>query len=139
MTAEFTVAVHALVYLLHKNTVVSSQELAENICTNPARVRKVMAKLHKAGLAQSSQGKGSGYHAMENSAEISLDAVRQALNELPISLDWHSGDVDKKCLIASGMGAVMDNLCARMNDSCRSMLAATTIGDINQMIFKKEE
>ncbi len=31
MTAEFTVAVHALVYLLHKNTVVSSQELAENI------------------------------------------------------------------------------------------------------------
>ena len=34
MTAEFPLAVHALVYLLHTNRVTSSQELADNICTN---------------------------------------------------------------------------------------------------------
>lgn len=49
MTSEFAIAVHALVYLNHKGETVSSEALAENICTNPARVRKVMAKLKKAG------------------------------------------------------------------------------------------
>ena len=47
MTSDYCVAVHALVYLNHKAKVLSSEELAENICTNPARVRKVMAKLKK--------------------------------------------------------------------------------------------
>ena len=37
MTSDYCVAVHALVYLNHKAKVLSSEELAENICTNPAR------------------------------------------------------------------------------------------------------
>lgn len=35
MTSDYCVAVHALVYLNHKAKVLSSEELAENICTNP--------------------------------------------------------------------------------------------------------
>ena len=50
MTSEFSVAVHALVFLNHKGTTYSSEGLAENICTNPARIRKVMAKLKKVTL-----------------------------------------------------------------------------------------
>ena len=49
MTSEFGMAVHALTFLNHKGEMVSSEVLAENICTNPARVRKVMAKLKRAG------------------------------------------------------------------------------------------
>ena len=47
MTSDYCVAVHALVYLNHKAKVLSSEELAENICTNPARVRKVIGKAEK--------------------------------------------------------------------------------------------
>ena len=39
MTAEFALAVHGLVYLYHRGEMVTSEELAQNICTNPARVR----------------------------------------------------------------------------------------------------
>ena len=49
MTSEFGIAVHAMVFLHHKGDMVSSEVLAENICTNPARVRKVMAKLKRGG------------------------------------------------------------------------------------------
>ena len=45
MTSEFGIAVHAMVFLHHKGDMVSSEVLAEPICTNPARVRKVMAQL----------------------------------------------------------------------------------------------
>ena len=44
MTSEFTIAVHALVFLNHKGETLDSETLAENVCTNPVRIRKVMAK-----------------------------------------------------------------------------------------------
>ena len=138
MTAEFTLAVHALVYLLHKGSVISSRELSENICTNPARVRKVMAKLHRAGLVEARHGQGSGYITKPENDRLSLDRVIDAIGENPVSMNWRSGDIDMQCLIASGMGDIMKDIYSSMNDSCRATLASVTIGDINSMIFDKE-
>ena len=56
MTSEFSVAVHALVFLNHKGGYLPSELLADNICTNPARVRKIMAQLKKAGLPETRHG-----------------------------------------------------------------------------------
>ena len=60
MTGEFAVGVHALVFLNHKKTVVSSEMVAENVCTNPARVRKILASLKKAGLVSTKEGLDGG-------------------------------------------------------------------------------
>ena len=75
MTSEFSVAVHALVFLNHKGTTYSSEGLAENICTNPARIRKVMAKLKKAGLVETKEGIDGGYHCIEETDQISLHTI----------------------------------------------------------------
>lgn len=139
MTAEFPLAVHALVYLLHKNQLVSSQELADNICTNPARVRKVMAKLNRAGLSEVSRGQGSGYLTRPDAAHITLSEILSALGEEAISMSWASGSIDMDCLIASGMGEIMDGLYARLNEACRLKLSEVTIGSINNRIFKESE
>ena len=61
MNSEFTIAVHALVFLNHKRESVSSDKLAANICTNPARVRKIMGKLKKKGLISTKEGVVGGY------------------------------------------------------------------------------
>ena len=45
----FNLAVHALVCLSHSGRSLSSEALAENICTNPTRVRRVLAGLKKGG------------------------------------------------------------------------------------------
>ena len=79
MTSDYCVAVHALVYLNHKAKVLSSEELAENICTNPARVRKVMAKLKKAGLVTTRTGTDGGYQLTADPAQLTLDVVADAL------------------------------------------------------------
>lgn len=139
MTAEFSLAVHALVYLLHKGTVASSRELADNICTNPARVRKVMAELHRDGLVDALHGKGSGYRTRPDSAGIPLDRVLSALHEEPVTVNWHSGEIDRECLISSGMGNIMDGLCADMNAACRRQLADVTIGDIRKLILGRKK
>ena len=138
MTAEFPLAVHALVYLDHTGRVTTSTELADNICTNPARVRKVMAKLCRAGLAAAQQGKGSGYVARGNAETISLAQILSALGETPAGVSWRPGDMKRDCQVSSGMADVMDRVYGRMNETCMRELAAINVGSVNHVIFGKE-
>jgi DNA-binding IscR family transcriptional regulator len=119
--------------------VVSSTELADNICTNPARVRKVLSRLHKAGLVEAQQGQGRGYRALPGSGEVTLEEVLRALEEEPVTMNWRSGDMDRACLISSGMGDVMADIYAGMNECCLKQLRSITINSINDRIFGKDE
>ena len=61
MNSAFCVAVHALICLNRRQEQLSSEELARSICTNPARVRKIMAGLKRAGLVETKEGNEGGY------------------------------------------------------------------------------
>ena len=135
MTGEFAVAVHALVFLNHKQQTVSSETLADNVCTNPARIRKVMAKLKKHGLVQTKEGVDGGYHFVLSPCEVTLAQIWEAVGNRLVSSSWRSGDLDKKCLISSGMGEVMDGIYDQLNNVCMQQLQTLTIQDIDQKIF----
>ena len=135
MTSEFAIAVHALVYLNHKGETVSSEALAENICTNPARVRKVMAKLKKAGLVATKEGVDGGYHFIKAPAEVTLRRIDEAVDVRLVSACWKPGDREKACLVASGMGDIMDDIYSDLDELCRSRLGEITIADIDRKIF----
>ncbi len=136
MTSEFNVAVHALVYLHHKNRTVSSEELAENICTNPARVRKVLSKLRKADLVVTKEGAEGGYQFVLDAEKVTLGHVGDALELVYVSAGWKSGDTDMNCLVASGMAAVMDGIYGDLNAVCRRYLYKMTIHDVEGQIFR---
>ena len=135
MTAEFNIAIHGLVYLDHTGRITSSEELANNICTNRARVRKVMTKLKKAGLVDSSEGKGSGYLRIENSDKVTLAQILRAIGENSVEENWRSGSIDMECMIASGMADVMDHIYQQMNELCESYLETITISEISKKLL----
>lgn len=135
MTSEFSIAVHALTYLNHKQCTISSERLAENICTNPARVRKVMAKLKRAALVTTREGAEGGYLLVQPAAQIDLARVGDAVGACYVGVAWHSGDVDMDCLIASGIANLMDEVYARLNRICSEKLRKITIADIDRCIF----
>ena len=110
MNSDFIVAVHALVYLNHKADIVSSEALAKNICTNAARVRKVMAPLKRAGFVTTREGNVGGYRFAGDASAVDLHMVADALNIRFVQSGWHSGDMDMKCLVASGMAGIMDDI-----------------------------
>ena len=138
MTSDYCVAVHALVYLNHKAKVLSSEELAENICTNPARVRKVMAKLKKAGFVKTKEGSEGGYLFDQDADRVTLDQIAQALEIRFVDTAWKSGDTDMKCLVASGMAGLMDEIFDDLNEQCRKRLKEITIGTLDHRIFGKQ-
>ena len=136
MDSSFNVAVHALVYLHHKDCLLSSEALADNICTNPARVRKVMAALRRAGLVDSREGNVGGYRFSGNPDRITLGQVAKALDIRFVDAAWRSGDSDMECLVASGMADVMDGLYAELDELCRERLQNVTVGDVERKIFR---
>ena len=91
MNSEFTIAVHALVFLNHKRESVSSDKLAANICTNPARVRKIMGKLKKKGLISTKEGVVGGYLFDLDPSKVTLYDVSSALDVPFVSSSWRSG------------------------------------------------
>lgn len=136
MNSDFVLAVHALVYLNHKKTELSSGALAENICTNPVRVRRVMSKLHKAALVETGGGR-SGYSFTLKPEDVDLNMVARALDATFVSTDWHSGDEHMECRVASGMAGIADELYEHMDGLCKEYLDTVHISDIDHKLFGK--
>lgn len=137
MTSEFAIAVHALVYLNHKQETVSSEALAANVCTNPARVRKVMAKLKKSGIITTKEGLDGGYQFVNDSNLVNLRMVCEALETDFVFASWKSGNEEMSCMIASGMAGVMDEIYDELNEMCKKRLGEISIKDIENRIFMK--
>ena len=128
MTSEFAIAVHALVFLDRSNATIASEELADNVCTNPVCIRKVMGKLKKAG-----------YRIAKANSDITLRQISDALENTLVKASWRSGNPDKKCLVASGMSVVMDELVTGMNRSCNDYLERITIQKVEERLTAIKE
>lgn len=135
MTSEFTVAVHALVFLNHRQDIQSSESVAKNVCTNPARIRKVLSRLKKAGLVDTKEGIDGGYHFSGDPASVTLRMVADALEVSFVSASWKTGDPHMNCLIASGMERVMSGIYQELDEGCRDRLGRITIADIDRQLF----
>ena len=136
MDSSFNLAVHALVCLSHNGRSLSSEALAENICTNPTRVRRVMAGLKKAGLVETREGSDGGYRLCADPASLSLRQVAEAVNARFVDCAWRSGDIDRDCAICSGMAGVMDALYRQLNEQCAAYLSRLTVADIEKELFE---
>jgi len=139
MTSEFVIAVHAMVLLAHRASRQTSAQLAANICTNPVRVRRVMAKLVHGGLATAADGTKGGYGLARPPGTITVDQVARATATAYVGTDWRSGDHDMACVVASGMGGVVDGLIGRMNQACSTEMEKTTIADIERQLVQRRK
>lgn len=138
MLSEFSIAIHSLVYL-NRMRLATSENIAKNVCTNPARIRKVMTKLCAAGLVSAKQGQKGGYFMVLQPECITLGIVANALGFNPIVQSWRSGDLDMECVIASGMAEVMDELYASLNKTCLEMLYMLSIKEIDARLFNLKQ
>jgi Rrf2 family protein len=137
MRGDFSLAVHALVYLDCKKTILSSEQLAVNICTNPVRIRKVMAKLKKAGLISTREGKQGGYIFEGSADSVDLRRIFEAVDDKIVTSSWRSGSQDMDCLIASGMADVMDDIYSGLNALCMQELSNITLLSIEKKVLGK--
>ena len=138
MKSDFIVAVHALVYLTHLGTLVSSDELARNICTNPVRVRKIMGKLKKLGLVETKEGHVGFYYDVSVNEKATILTIADGLGISFVDTKWRSGTEDMDCFISSGMSLVFDRLYEEMDRACREELKHITLESIAQEVVERQ-
>lgn len=129
MNSEFVIAVHSLVLLAHRpDGMATSEEIAENVCTHPARVRKVLSCLRKHGYIDTREGPGGGYRLLGQPNEVTLADVYRALAAGSLAPSWCSGDPEKECIVSSNMAEVMNTVFCGADRHVEQYFEGITIG-----------
>ncbi|GGD92958.1 RrF2 family transcriptional regulator [Paenibacillus nasutitermitis] len=131
MNSEFTIAVHSLAYLAYRpDRMASSEAIAENVATNPARIRKVMSYLRRGGYVDTREGAGGGYRLTLDPAVVTLADVYRLLAQGSVIPNWCSGDPDMDCVVGSNMREVMDHIFCTAEKQLEQYFGGITISDV---------
>lgn len=128
-----------MVFLYHKGETISSEVLAENACTHPARVRRVMAKLKKAGLVETREGRTDGGYFYHKNVNVTLAEISEALDMRFCDFNWRSGDQEQACMISSGMSDYIDMLGQSLHAHCQAYMKAITIADVEKWLADRKQ
>ncbi|MBW5445975.1 transcriptional regulator [Cohnella sp. CFH 77786] len=140
MNSEFVIAVHSLVLLAHRpEGMATSEEIAENVCTNPVRVRKVMGCLRKHGFIGTREGSGGGYRLSRDPDEVTLADVYRSLAAGSLAPSWCSGDPEKDCVVSSNMAEVMNAVFCGADRQLEAYFEGITIGRMLSQVKAKQQ
>ena len=85
---------------------------------------------------ESKGGNNGGYVFIANADKLTLEQIAEAIDAKFVGSPWRSGDVDRECLIASGMGDIMQNIYGQLDRNCKKSLRGITVADIDRKILK---
>lgn len=115
MNSELPIAMHILGFLASRNgQPLTSEIMARTYGTSPVVLRRVLAKLRKAGLVETKTGAGGGSLLARSAASINLREAYEAV-------------------------ASDSNIMARHPTSCSEQVARVVAGYINQLCGEAEE
>lgn len=135
MNSEFTIAVHSLVLLAHKpDHMATSDYIATNVATHPARIRKVMSLLRKEGYVRTKEGIGGGFILNCDPAQVTLAEVYRLTSQGTLKPSWCSGDPSRSCPVSSNMKQVMDGIFYEAELHMERYLEGHTISSVLQNI-----
>lgn len=135
VNSDFVIALHSLVFLANlPDQMANSETIAENVCTNPARIRKVMSSLRKNGIVKTKEGIGGGYLLCSTAGEITLSQIYMAVSVGSIKPHWCTGDPDQTCVISANTQIVMDEIFHEAEAYVQDYFRKLTVLDVLQRI-----
>ncbi|MBB6669911.1 RrF2 family transcriptional regulator [Cohnella nanjingensis] len=139
MNSEFIIAVHSLVLLAHKpDCMASSEEIAANVCTHPARVRKVLGFLRKSGYVATREGSGGGYRLIKDPTDMTLADIYREMASGSLTPSWCSGNPEMDCMVGSNMQDVMNAVFCGAEQKLEAYFAEITIGQMLSRIKERQ-
>ncbi len=123
----------ALAY--HKGELMTSEELASGIRTNPTVIRRLISKLVEAGLLSSFKGKSGGVKLAKTPKEISLKDVYIAISEKRL-IATPDKDPNKNCVVSCSMKKLMCEVVDGMETNSMQYLQGIRLSDLTSRISK---
>jgi len=133
---QFAIATHMMAVLGYvAGQQVSSADIAGSVNTSSSFVRRILAKLSKAGLVETATGKGGACWLAKPAREISLLDIYRAV-EAPKAFAIHQYPPEKRCPVSRGiklaLGRVLTEAQQALERSLRRTSLAAVISDLTK-------
>ena len=123
-------AVQVLTVLAYKaGEPVTSSLLAASVNTSPSFVRRVLAKLSKAGLVETATGKAGACWLARNAKDISLLSIYEAV-DAPKAFSIHHYKEQKNCPVSCHIKAALENALAKTQKAMEASLKEISLEKI---------
>ena len=136
--SKVTIAAHTLAWLelarQRGRAVLTSDEVAASINTNPVIVRRSLGDLRRAGLVTARRGNGAGFSLGRPASAITLLDVLLAVSPEPL-LALHHSEPNLQCPVGRGIRPVLTGVYEEATDSFRASLARSTVADLLEGIL----
>ena len=111
----------------------TSAELAHSVNTSASFVRRVLAKLSKAGLIRTAKGQAGACWLARKPAEISLLDIYNAV-DAPKAFAIHDYAPMKQCAVSCHIKAALDKVLDKTQKSMEAGLKKITLAEVLQEV-----
>jgi Rrf2 family protein len=120
-----------------RSELMSSEDFAGILKSNPTFIRKLISRLVQAGLIKSFRGKGGGIKINKAAKEITLkDIYIASVDDKPL-ISTHQKPVYKSCSVSCSMSEILCEVTAGLEENTRQHLSNTKLSDLVGKIKKK--
>jgi Rrf2 family protein len=127
---QFAIAVHLMAALGYGcGRDITSANLALSVNTSPSFVRRVLAKLSKAGLVKTATGKAGACWLAKEAKDISLLDIYEAV-DAPMAFSIHGYTEQRVCPVSCHIKATLEKALAKTQKAMEASLAETSLARI---------
>ncbi len=136
VNTQFSIAVHLMIGLgLNCGREITSANLAMSVNTSPSFVRRILAKLSKVNLVNTTTGKSGFCSLAKKPEEVSLLEIYKAV-DAPKAFAIHNYPVQSNCRVSCNIEAAMNKVLTKTQKSLEKSLGeislAEVISDVNE-------
>ena len=131
--SRMTIAVHALAWMAlaqrQGHGVLTSDQIAASVNTNPVIIRRSLGDLGRAGLVRVRHGAGAGWSLARAPEEITLLEVYDAVGqESPFGM--HHTEPNLECPVGKGIRPALSQIYGGIEQTVRRELAVVSVADV---------
>lgn len=131
---RFSVSVHIMTVLAyHKPDLMTSEELASSIRTNPTVIRRLVSKLVEAGLLETFKGKAGGIRMTKSPKEITLKDIYEAVLDKKL-MATPCKEPYKQCVVSCNMGTLLSEVAEGIEQNSMLYLSGIKLSDLASQI-----
>jgi Rrf2 family protein len=131
-SSRFTIALHILTWMAlvaQKQKIVTSDQIAASVNTNPVFIRRILGLLEKAQLVIVQHGTGAGWRMARSPEAISLLDVYQAVEQTPL-FEMHYSQPNQACPVGRGIQPALKRFYEEAENALKQQLAQTTVAQV---------
>lgn len=139
ISSRFTIAVHMLSLICVRSDLLTSEQIAGSVNTNPVIIRQISRLLKKARLMDVRRGSGGAF-LLKDAASISLYDVYKAVEVVEEGELFHTHEnPNPDCWVGANINQVLELILLKAQKAMESILQEVSIKEITELIARRKK